>query len=80
MVIDGLGIASRTISITAAVDGFLAQASDADPARRGNVMARMRMIALFDLSAEYHALPLGTGNKTERLSGTSPGTRTIRRP
>jgi NAD+ synthetase len=69
MVIDGLGIASRTISITAAVDGFLAQASDADPARRGNVMARMRMIALFDLSAEYHALPLGTGNKTERLFG-----------
>jgi NAD+ synthase (glutamine-hydrolysing) len=69
MVIDTLGIASRTVSITAAVDGYLAQAADADPARRGNVMARMRMIALFDLSAELHALPLGTGNKTERLFG-----------
>jgi NAD+ synthetase len=27
------------------------------------------MIALFDLSSRYHALPLGTGNKTERLFG-----------
>ena len=27
------------------------------------------MIALFDLSARYHAIPLGTGNKTERLFG-----------
>jgi NAD+ synthetase len=32
-------------------------------------MARMRMITLFDLSAKHHALPLGTGNKTERLLG-----------
>ena len=39
------------------------------PARRGNVMARMRMITLFDLSAQHRALPLGTGNKTERLFG-----------
>ena len=32
-------------------------------------MARMRMIALFDLSAKHRAIPLGTGNKTERLFG-----------
>jgi NAD+ synthetase len=32
-------------------------------------MARTRMIALFDLSARHRALPLGTGNKTERLMG-----------
>ena len=32
-------------------------------------MARMRMIVLFDLSAALRALPLGTGNKTERLLG-----------
>jgi NAD+ synthetase len=32
-------------------------------------MARVRMTALFDLSARYRALPLGTGNKTERLLG-----------
>jgi NAD+ synthetase len=29
----------------------------------------MRMIALFDLSAKHRAIPLGTGNKTERLFG-----------
>lgn len=69
LVIDHLGIDSRTIDISAAVDGYLANEPDADPGRRGNVMARTRMIALFDLSARYNALPLGTGNKTERLLG-----------
>ncbi|HUO51594.1 MAG TPA: NAD+ synthase [Gemmatimonadaceae bacterium] len=69
MVIDALGIASRTIDISAAVDGYLANEPDADATRRGNVMARVRMIALFDLSAKHGAIPLGTGNKTERLLG-----------
>ncbi|MEP6731028.1 MAG: NAD+ synthase [bacterium] len=69
LVIDALGIEARTVDISAAVDGYLANEPDADPARRGNVMARMRMITLFDLSAKYQAIPLGTGNKTERLFG-----------
>jgi NAD+ synthetase len=69
LVIDALGIESRTIDISAAVDGYLAEEPDADAARRGNVMARTRMIALFDQSARYRAIPLGTGNKTERLFG-----------
>ena len=69
LVIDKLGIQSRTIDISPAVDGYLANEPDADPARRGNVMARERMIVLFDLSAKYKALPVGTGNKTERLLG-----------
>jgi NAD+ synthase (glutamine-hydrolysing) len=69
LVIDALGIDSRTIDISAAVDGYLAHEPDAEGGRRGNVMARMRMIALFDLSARYRALPLGTGNKSERLLG-----------
>ena len=69
LVIDALGIEGRTIDISAAVDGYLSQEPDADPARRGNVMARTRMIALFDQSAAHNALPLGTGNKTERLLG-----------
>lgn len=69
LVIDALGIESRTIDISGAVDGYLANEPEADAGRRGNVMARMRMIALFDLSARYRALPLGTGNKTERLFG-----------
>jgi len=69
LVIDTLGIDGRTLDISPAVDGYLSSEPDAGPARRGNVMARMRMIALFDLSAKHHALPIGTGNKTERLMG-----------
>src|SRR2546423_2462030 len=69
LIIDQLGIQAITVDITAAVDGYLSQVGDADPTRRGNVMARERMIVLFDLSAKYRALPLGTGNKSERLLG-----------
>ncbi|WP_345784815.1 NAD+ synthase [Roseisolibacter agri] len=69
LVIDALGLEGRTVDISPAVDGYLASAPDADPSRRGNVMARLRMITLFDLSAALRALPLGTGNKTERLFG-----------
>ena len=69
LVIDQLGLASRTLEISGAVDGYLAHEPDADAARRGNVMARTRMITLFDLSAKHRALPLGTGNKSERLLG-----------
>ncbi len=69
LVIDDLGIQHRTMEITPAVDGYLQHEPDADPARRGNVMARTRMIALFDLSAKHRGVPLGTGNKTERLFG-----------
>ena len=69
LLIDQLGITGRTLEITGAVDGYLALEPDADAARRGNVMARTRMIALFDLSAKHRALPLGTGNKSERLLG-----------
>jgi NAD+ synthase (glutamine-hydrolysing) len=69
LVIDALGIQARTIDISAAVDGYLSAEPDADATRRGNIMARMRMIALFDLSAKHKAISLGTGNKTERLFG-----------
>lgn len=69
LVIDALGIESRTVDISPAVDGYLAEEPDAEPGRRGNVMARVRMIVLFDLSAKHHAIPLGTGNKSERLFG-----------
>jgi NAD+ synthetase len=68
-VIDALGIEGRSVDISAAVDGYLQTAPDADATRRGNVMARMRMIALFDISARDDAIPLGTGNKTERMFG-----------
>src|SRR5467141_346983 len=69
LVSDLLGIQSLTIDITPAVDGYLQQVADGDATRRGNVMARERMIVLFDLSAKHKALPIGTSNKSERLLG-----------
>jgi NAD+ synthase len=68
-VVDGLGIHCRTIDITGAVDGYLQYEPDANGRRRGNVMARTRMVVLFDQSAKLDALPVGTGNKTERMLG-----------
>jgi NAD+ synthetase len=68
-VIDALGCASHTLDISGAVDGYLALEPDADARRRGNVMARTRMLVLFDQSAKLAALPIGTGNKTERMMG-----------
>jgi NAD+ synthetase len=69
LVVDALNIRSLRIDISAAVDGYLQFEPDADARRRGNVMARIRMVVLFDQSAKYDALPIGTGNKTERLLG-----------
>ncbi len=65
-----LGIETRTIEITAAVDGYLDSFEpDASEHRRGNVAARQRMIVLFDQAYKLGALPVGTGNKSERLLG-----------
>ena len=69
LVVDDLGINCETLPITEAVDGYLRLEPEADGRRRGNVMARLRMILLFDQSAKHQALPIGTGNKTERLFG-----------
>jgi len=71
LVIDKLRCPSKTIEITAAVDSILAQYPDATPVRRGNVMARVRMINIYDQSAAFPGLVVGTGNKTETLLGYS---------
>jgi NAD+ synthetase len=69
LVIRETGIRDLVVDISAAVDGYLEQEADASPRRTGNVMARMRMVALFDQSAKYGGIPVGTGNKSERLLG-----------
>ena len=70
LVVDALGIEARTVDISAAVDGLASAIGGThEPGRLGNIMARARMITLFDLSAAELALPVGTGNKTERLLG-----------
>ena len=70
LVIDATGVQGETIDISAGVDGLVGSLEDKpDPRRLGNIAARTRMIALFDRSAALGALPLGTGNKSERLLG-----------
>lgn len=70
LVIEATGIQERTIEITGMVDGYLCEHEpEMSPTRLGNVCARARMIVLFDQSAKLGALPIGTGNKSERLFG-----------
>ena len=69
LVIDQLGVPSETFSITDMVDPVLATIPESDSKRRGNVMARARMVVIYDRSAATEALVIGTGNKTEILLG-----------
>ncbi len=69
LIIDALGIQSLTIPITEMVDPLFEHFPDASSVRRGNAMARARMIVLYDQSEAFHGLVVGTGNKTEILLG-----------
>jgi NAD+ synthase len=69
LIIDELGVQTKTIEITAMVDAYLDANPEMDRIRRGNVMARARMTVWYDQSAEFKALVLGTSNKTEVLLG-----------
>ncbi len=71
MVIDALGIQSLTCPITGMVDPLFERFPDASAMRRGNAMARARMIVLYDQSEATRGLVVGTGNKTEILLGYS---------
>jgi NAD+ synthase len=68
-----LGIETREIDITPMTLDFAAALEPAlgkpDPRRLGNVMARCRMVCIFDAALAWGALPLGTSNKTELLLG-----------
>jgi NAD+ synthase len=68
-IIKTLGINSVEIDITPMVNSLLSSLKDTDKIRKGNLMARTRMIALYDQAAKYKALVLGTSNKTELLLG-----------
>ncbi len=71
LVIDDLGVRSETIPITEMVDPLFNRFPDMDQRRKGNIMARQRMIILFDQSEAFKGLVVGTGNKTEILLGYS---------
>ena len=69
LVIDALGVKAITTEITEMVDPLIAKFPGMDSMRKGNIMARMRMIVLYDQSASFGGLAIGTGNKTEILLG-----------
>ncbi len=78
-VIRRLGCAGVVVDISPVVDGYFGAgdavgaggqgAIDASPLRRGNFMARARMMVLYDHSVTFGGLVVGTGNKTESLIG-----------
>lgn len=69
LVVQKSGIESLIVDITRQIDAYFEQFPAADQRRRGNKMARERMTILYDHSARWNALVLGTSNKTELLLG-----------
>lgn len=69
LVIARAGVHALEVDITPQIDAYFERFPDADRVRRGNKMARERMTILYDHSARWHALVLGTSNKTELLLG-----------
>lgn len=69
MLIDQLGAQSVTIPITEMVDPLVAREPEMSQVRKGNIMARARMIVAYDQSEAFMGLVIGTGNKTEILLG-----------
>ncbi len=65
-----LGTSSKIVDITPMVEPYFERYLDGSgEKRRGNIMARERMIVLYDQSEVFRALVIGTSNKTETLLG-----------
>lgn len=71
LVIQDLGVPHLDIPITDMADGLISKFPDMSDMRKGNIMARCRMITLYDQSEAFKGLVIGTGNKTEILLGYS---------
>jgi NAD+ synthase len=70
-IIKQLGLETITIPITDMADPLIERFPDMSNVRRGNIMARMRMLTLYDQSVAFGGLVMGTSNKTEFLLGYS---------
>ncbi len=67
-----IGCALDLVDISPMVDAYFEPCPAAPtpvPLRRGNLMARTRMMVLYDRSVTWRGLVIGTGNKTETLIG-----------
>lgn len=72
-IVNLLRIRYEVVDISPMVDAYLdnpaMSGTDMDKVRKGNVMARQRMIVLYDISHREKGLVIGTSNKTEILLG-----------
>lgn len=71
LLIDQLDIPHKTIEITDMVEPLFKIDPEMSNMRKGNIMARERMIVLYDQSEVFKGLVIGTSNKTEILLGYS---------
>ena len=69
LIIEDLGLPNETIDITPMAEGLFNQSPGISAHRKGNIMARCRMVTLFDRSWSWGGLVIGTSNKTELLLG-----------
>ena len=70
-VIEDLGLPHLSVPISEMADPLIERFPDMSRLRRGNIMARLRMITLYDQSMAWGGLVMGTSNKTEFLLGYS---------
>ncbi len=68
-VIEKLGVRSLDVPITDEIDAYFRRFPDASQMRLANKCARERMTVLYDQSAAFEALVVGTSNKSELLLG-----------
>ncbi|MYD09188.1 MAG: NAD+ synthase [Chloroflexi bacterium] len=70
-VIEDLGLPHLTLPISDMADPLIKRFPGMSQLRQGNIMARLRMITLYDQSMAWGGLVMGTSNKTEFLLGYS---------
>ena len=63
------GVRTETVEITPMVEPVIQLDPQISNMRKGNLMARARMILLYDQSEAFKGLVIGTSNKTELLLG-----------
>jgi NAD+ synthase len=71
VLVDQFQVKCETIEITDMVEPVFALNPEMSKQRKGNIMARERMIILYDQSEAFKGLVIGTSNKTEILLGYS---------
>lgn len=69
MMVEKTGVQSEEVNISSVADAFFGTVPGAGKLRMGNIMARTRMLYLYDISAKDERLVVGTSNKTELLLG-----------